>query len=468
MDRLKHIGFFIALPVFTVMLLLPFIRDAHAEEGLYLRQGITDYKAENFEEALPALLKAYKETPSSPQTTYYIGLTYKELLNYARAKTYLEKTIELKPSMTEAYIPLAEVLYSQGQARDAEGTLKESRSKGVTSARGSYMMGLILLDRGKKKEARVEFQNAIALEPGSEAAALSGDALNTMGYKASQLALVVGYTFQYDDNVILKPSDDVSGIAVSDEKDTRHVLTVGGDYSTSWGDIGLRTGYSFYQNQHKDLDHMDVQAHSLLLMPSVDINKGKVLLLGGYDYYLLDNDKYLKTITLKPSWVFSTENGKGINLFVGVSYKDFLQTPGSKAEERDGTNVNGGFGILLPFNADRSYLKIDYTFDSEDTDGDNWDYSGHRGGALLSHPLAPATKFTLAGSYYQQDYKNKNTNSILGEKREDKISAVDATLTYSYKGVDLKLQYSYSKASSNITVYDYSRSIAGIGAEYTF
>lgn len=431
-----------------------------------LRQGIDDYHQENFEEAIVSLLKASRENPSSAEAAYYTGLTYRELLNYESAKTWLNKALSLKPSLTEAYVPLAEVLYSFGETGEAEKYLEKAGEQGSRSARASYLSGLILSDQGEKKEAAREFKTAIALEPESEAALLSGGLLNTMGYRESQLALSVGYTFQYDDNVILKPSEDISGLAVSDEKDTRHVLTAGADYSTVRGRAGLRAAYSFYQSLHQDLDHMDVQAHSLNLIPSLRINKGSIYLLGGYDYYLIDNDEYLKTITLKPSWTFITEGGKGVNLFAGMIYKDFLQKALSKDEERDGTNVNAGLGILFPFNADKSYVKLSYTYDSEDTDGSNWDYSGHKGTLLLSHPLAQAMALSLNGNYYLQDYKN--THVSFGKKREDKILEMEATLTYSFKGIDFNVHYSYTNSDSNITAYDYSRNIAGVGAEYSF
>ena len=436
---------------------------ALAEDAL--RLGINDYNNENYEEAMGSLLDAVKQNPSSAEAAFYTGMTYKAMLDYGQAKSYLKKTLSLNPAMTEAYVPLAEVLYGLGEKGEAEATISHARSKGVKSARDSYLMGLILADKGKKKEASGEFRRAMVLEPASEAAALSGEALNTMGYKDSQFALTLGYTFQYDDNVILKPSDDVSGIP-TDEKDMRHVLTAGGDYATSWGDVGLRAGYSFYQSLHQDLDQMDVQAHSLLLMPSLEINKGKVYLLGAYDYYRIDDEKYLGSITLKPSWTFSTEGGTGVNLFAGFISKDFLQDALSKDEDRDGTNVSAGLALLFPFNADRSFVKVDYAYDSEDTDGDNWDYSGHKGGVHLSHPLAAALEFTLGASYYLQDYKN--THSSFGKKREDKISSIDGGLTYSYKGFDFNIHYSYTDSDSNIAVYDYSRNIAGIGAAYTF
>lgn len=441
---------------------------AWSADNTSLSQGINDYNNENYEEAIENLLKAVKQIPTSAEAAYYTGLTFKELIDYNSAKTYLEKAISLNPELKEAYVPLAEVLYGLGEKKKAEKHLKTAKSKGIKSADSSYLMGLILMEQGKPKEAAAEFKEATEREPRSEAGILSAEALNSMGVRESRLLLSAGYSFQYDDNVILKPSKESSIGAISDEDDTRHVFTAGGDYSISRGDLGLRAGYSFYQSLHQDLDYMDVQAHSLLIMPSYVINRGKIYLQGAYDYYLIDNEKYLKAITLKPSWSFSTEAGNGINLFAGIISKDFLQRPLSKEEERDGTNINAGIAVLFPFNADRSYVRADYTYDTEDTDGDNWDYSGHKGGLLLSQPLAPATDFTLSASYYLQSYKNRHSDPSFNKKREDKISAIEASLTYTYKGVDFNVHYSYTDSNSNMAVYDYSRNIAGIGANYTF
>src|SRR3972149_2663064 len=51
-----------------------------------LSRGIEEYKDENFEEALELLVKARKEDPASSLAAFYLGLTYKQLMNYKEAK----------------------------------------------------------------------------------------------------------------------------------------------------------------------------------------------------------------------------------------------------------------------------------------------------------------------------------------------------------------------------------------------
>lgn len=452
MNRRNQIRFFIILLVFTAMLLQPALKAVHAGEGSSLRQGIADYEAENFEEALGSLIKAHDKEPSSAAAAHYLGLTYKELLNYAEAKTYLEKAIELKPSMTDAYIPLAEVLYGQGLYREAEKRLKETHDMGIRSARASYLRGLVYLKTGRVKKAEAAFKKAVSLEPRSEAADFSREALRVDLGKEFLFSFKVGYAFQHDDNAT------VSGVP-TEEEDTRHVLNLNGDYTTELGAMGLKVGYAFYQSLHQDLDYMDMQGHSLLIAPSLDAGRGKAHLVGTLDYYSLDGDKYLKTSGLKPSYSFSTD-GKGVNLFVGLTKKDFLK---SVDDDRDASNVNAGLSLLLPYNKDRSYAKLGYAFDSEDAEGDYWDYTGNMGRLSVVHHFSTFTELDFTGTYYSQDYSKGS-----GTKRKDKISSLDVTVTHNYRAVLLKLQYSYTSADSNDAAYDYSRNIIGLGLEGNF
>ena len=65
-------------------LLVCFIPEIPAADSSTLEQGITYYRQENFDEALPILQKARKEDPSSSLAAYYLGITYKQLQDYKR------------------------------------------------------------------------------------------------------------------------------------------------------------------------------------------------------------------------------------------------------------------------------------------------------------------------------------------------------------------------------------------------
>jgi len=50
-----------------------------------LRVGINEYKEENYEEAVEALIKARNEDPKSSVAAFFLGLTYKQVMDYPKA-----------------------------------------------------------------------------------------------------------------------------------------------------------------------------------------------------------------------------------------------------------------------------------------------------------------------------------------------------------------------------------------------
>src|SRR4030042_4827151 len=59
-----------------------------------LSKGIEEYKDENFEEALAILINARKEDPASSLAAFYLGLTYKQLMNYKDAATNFRDAVK--------------------------------------------------------------------------------------------------------------------------------------------------------------------------------------------------------------------------------------------------------------------------------------------------------------------------------------------------------------------------------------
>ena len=87
-------------------LLVCFIPEIPAADSSTLEQGITYYRQENFDEALPILQKARKEDPSSSLAAYYLGITYKQLQDYKSAKPNLIDAVTLTPKIKEALVEL--------------------------------------------------------------------------------------------------------------------------------------------------------------------------------------------------------------------------------------------------------------------------------------------------------------------------------------------------------------------------
>ncbi|MEW6675023.1 MAG: hypothetical protein AB1348_03240 [Nitrospirota bacterium] len=89
--------------LFLLVLFLVFPCYSAFSQTTNLSKGIEDYKDENFEEALESFIKAREEDPSSSVAAFYLGLTYKQLLNYKEAAVNFRDAVTLGVVSYEFY-----------------------------------------------------------------------------------------------------------------------------------------------------------------------------------------------------------------------------------------------------------------------------------------------------------------------------------------------------------------------------
>jgi hypothetical protein len=74
---------------------------------------------------------------------------------------------------------------------------------------------------------------------------------------------------------------------------------------------------------------------------------------------------------------------------------------------------------------------------------------------------------TASGEVFWQHYDHRHT--VFDVVRRDKTYTGSAGLIWEIvKGLSVNLQYSHTRADSNIAVYDYKRNVYNVGVEYTF
>ena len=89
--------------------------------------------------------------------------------------------------------------------------------------------------------------------------------------------------------------------------------------------------------------------------------------------------------------------------------KGFLDTEQfTTNSERDGTNNSAGLTQFIFFQGKNGNLRIGYFFDSDSTDGPDWDYNGHRILFGLGFPVIKEIKLDLLAEYNIKAYKNPN------------------------------------------------------------
>ena len=224
---------------------------------IMLEKGIDEYKAENYEEAVDILLAVRYEQPASSVAAFYLGLTYKQMREYRLAERNLREAITLSPPVKDAYLELAEVLYTLDALKEAKEWVIKSEQEGIKPAHTAFLKGLILLKEGKSDDAIAAFENAKKLDqslsqpadfqiaaayvqkqrfdeakkslhtiqdidPLSDLASFSKEYEKALSrtlalYKPWQFR--VGIAYQYDDNVVLKPGTAIR-VSIFPEKKT--------------------------------------------------------------------------------------------------------------------------------------------------------------------------------------------------------------------------------------------------------
>jgi hypothetical protein len=167
----------------------------------------------------------------------------------------------------------------------------------------------------------------------------------------------------------------------------------------------------------------------------------------------------------------------------GYQNKDFQDDRFRLNSTRDGRNWMFGITQFAHYPERGIVLRAGYTFDTDRTGGvstavatpgattnADWSYVGHRlsFGAVLPAIYTVKPDFTF--DYYRQNYDSANSFSADGRTvRGDNIFIISAGLTKSInKWLSAGAQYSYTRDSSNVPLFNYERSIFSLSLIGTF
>ncbi len=494
------------LPTIFLFLFVLIPTTSLASDNVLLDQGIAQYRAENYEEALELLLKARQTAPSAA-VSYYLGLTYKSLEMHQEAKAQFLACLEQQQPVQEAYVELAETLYILGELDAAGEWLNKAGQAGARPAQIQFLSGLLLSKEGRYDESldafsrakgldaslvrSADFQSALvlirmrryedarkglqaiaAMDPTSDFAsfALEYDkALAKTIEDSRKWIITAGLSYQYDDNVLLKPSGDIPGIDITGEADSSIVAALGiVSPSLESGRWSVNGRYNFYSKTHFSLNSHDLITNTVSLNPLYSMNKATVSFPLSYSHIWLDQKQYMGLFSFRPSLQALVSPGNIIQMSAGYSRHDMVKPPVDPDEDRDADIYTASAGYIRPFNQGSYVFNMIYEFSRQKTSGKNWENRGHRFTAgLLSPFFRSDLKLILSGDIFLQDYDNVNT--IFDIKRQDRLYTGTANLRWEAgKRFTMNFQYSHTTADSNIFVYDYSRNIVTLGMELRF
>jgi len=493
--------------IVSLFLLIPLlIPQLFAAESTPLEQGISYYKQENYDEALPLLQKARKEDPSSSLAAYYLGITYKKLQNYKEAKMHLIDAVSLTPKIKEALLELIETLYQLGETKEAQKYIAIAETEKIKEAQTAFLKGLILLKEGKNleaveafksakqfdgsvsqaadyqiglaylkekrfKEAKSVFKDVMVLDPNSNLADFSDEYVKAIKRKEEAekpYRITAGAYGEYDTNVLLKPSDTTVAANITGEADWREVYTGLGEYRLKMTDrFSVTPQFSFYRAHENNIGILNVTSYTVTVTPNYNIDKGTIGLPVGYNYTDVGESKYLTTLSATPTLNYLLGKTNMAQATFKYQKNDFTRPAIIPDENRTSNFFAGGLGWYHFFAENKGFFGAHYELDKDDTKGSNWRFLGNRFDATVLYPFWEKFRASLAGEIFLQDFDK--TNSVFGKERDDQVYTVSSMLAYNFwKAAELQFRYTFVKDRSNIKVYDYNRNIFGLGLEYKF
>lgn len=474
-----------------------------------LNEGIKQYQAENYEEAIEILTNFRKTEPSISMAAFVLGMAYKQINDLPNAEKNLRDTVGLTPKIKEAYVELIDVLYKLEKLDDAKKYLRMAEQEDVIPSKTSFLKGLILLKENNNKAAIESFEKSKKLDPKFSQAAdlqiaiaymkeglltkakeslnlsITQNPLSDMAGFARQyqdvidsaikshqpLRLTLSVLGGYDTNIISRPKSDALASGLDDEKGTVLQSSARLDFTPRiegpWLFNASYTAASILNSKHTH-SH-DSLANSISVSPGYNFGRFAINFNASYTNYLLRTDpdvspaadsspnyrKYMDFYTFGPALRFLANGTNVIELGIGCEKKDY-----DSQKFTGQNNIRNSIGpkaylswiwLYMP----NGFFNLRAEYNEEHTDGMNWENKGSKLTANLSIPLLSEEKaatfgplsLQLTGGIYIQNYLYDQTY-----QETDGSSVTDKRKDITYNG-SIGLNWAFWKYASLICQY---------------
>lgn len=509
---------YIPILFFILSLILPFCA---AADGGPFENGVAEWKAERYEEAIGFFERAYKLAPKNPSVTYYMGLTNWNMKNFSEAERFFKETLSLDGKTLDAEYFLADIYYNTDRFPAALTSIDSAISGGVRIGQSHLLRGEILLKLNRREDAKDAFERAkaaeplvaqqadyylasayyaakdyvksaeifeglVKLDPESDWALFSKDYLNTIKKAPSRYKLHVGVGALYDDNVLAVP---INGALVDVKKTAdwaRTFFLYGEGVFLQSGALNVKGVYSLNVAQYGKSDYdrigsgsvfsQDTAANTLSIVPSYATHNGVATLLASYSSLYVDYSKYSNTYELNPSYTFAVTGSHFAQvslLYKRVDYDNSFYSKkfGSSVapdENRTSDYMGVGAAYFYAFANDKGLFQARLDGDTSDAKGPNWDYNGIRTSGAVTWPLMNGMmRLNLYADNYYQSFTHVNT--VYGAKRKDNTVTITPSVGYDItKSLDVTFGYTRISDNSSIAVYRFNKSVYSANLEYKF
>ncbi|MDH4227838.1 MAG: hypothetical protein OEV59_08865 [Deltaproteobacteria bacterium] len=501
----RHAVVFAVLLVPVFILLCPPKAFSEESSNTLTEQGIKFYRAEEYEEAITVLTRARSMNANNTVAAFYLGLAYKQSIELDKAAESFKDAFYSTPRINDAGLELVEVYYLQGKWQECVDAATDAEKINFKPGHVAMYKGLALSKLGRHDEAVTSFELARNLDPTlgqtalfhiASVTAAKGDLktarsrfedllLQNPGASLAEAArkhvemiedridtlrpihLTLDVNYEYDDNVVLKPNDNIASAGVADDNDDRLTTSLSVDYAAKTsGAFGFRANYFFFFSDHEELDTYDILSHSIVLMPSYATNKTITTFTLGYNHTDVDFYNYMDMYFAAPSIMYVKSASFLLNFGLRYQHKE-IRAPLIVWEDRDAENYAASISLSGYLSVPGRYYNVKYEYEREDTQGKHWPFEANRLSLVFTTPLFWKLGVSLSGDAYYQNFLNKNT--FASKTREDFTVTGTGVLSLKLtKRFELSTRYTQIRADSNLAQYDYNKYIFGAGFEFKY
>jgi tetratricopeptide (TPR) repeat protein len=410
---------------------------------IYIAQGIEKLNEGKFNEAIEVLNRALLLSPKNPEAIYYSGIAHTRIGELDRAEELFLRIIKNDESFASAYFELGRIYY-----------IRSDCSRSI-----NYLSTFISLsdDESSKAYAKELIDGCNEFERAAQA-------------KKYNLHLSVGS--QYDDNVILEPSNPLS--PAERGSDGRVLANVNADADLfTWREndtlwqrrkkvaVTLRADYSFYQSFHFDLNDFNVHYHKIKPYLILDISDVVKPSIGySYEYTLLGGNRYSGVNTVYTE--MSVREGEHLSTSIAYEYRTLRYWDSDlfiSNSIRSGSQNT--IGVKQNFQHEKINGDVHFYNDFNRADAAYWSFDGFRAGTNLTYRVVSPLFLTVQAEYNRSKFLDEYPS--FQEKRKDEMQKYSIILAYRIsEKFSVYASEDYTVNDSNLRPFDYTRNIVSL------
>jgi tetratricopeptide (TPR) repeat protein len=477
-------------------------------DDVLVGQAAKNLQEENYDEALAALTEAWQKGTHTAEKAFLLAQTYRLMLNYPKAKEYLEEALRLKPNLFQARLMLADTLVALDKPKEALPILKALEPTGYEPGQVAYLRGLaeakeqrykVALDYFRKaetdpkvaqdakfqeslalaalnriKEARASMKEAISLNPQTQTGEFAQRYMGILSKRWQEVKpfrATVAASFDYDSNVTLQPGGAGTAAQISGKGDAVFTQTATFEYNFLANQpFSVLTQYSYFQNFHPVISSYDVMSHYFGVIPTYSYKSGRVWLPMSFNYVDLQADKYYTGYLVNPTWLHLLNEHFGVELGGRFNRKYYWNQIYFPQDDRSAKNIGASLGGYYFFKQQKGFVQIRASYEHDNATGNNWDCSYYRVFLAALYPFTDKFKGLVFVDLLYQPFDNPFYNGTTFEdNRYDHVLVTGLTLTYDLpKGFEVNLHYFFTRDKSTVGLYNYSRHLVGGQIAYRY